>query len=215
MFDNNWEMIDGETAHEIEVLNYANQVNVIEALVRYILHHSGVDDNGCPMHPTSDILKEFHRTATLFLLKRPGQFREEPVYLKTISGDIVYTPPEYQKVDGFIDTFFQELNERWPTQSAVQVGGFCLWFINWVHPFKNGNGRTARAFCYACVSLKMGFVLPGEPTLIDLIMQDGSDYQSALRVADNAYELAGVPDLGPMEVLVENLLIQQLASIPG
>ena len=39
MIDDNWEMIDGDAAHDIEVLNYSNQVNVIEALVHLLMHH--------------------------------------------------------------------------------------------------------------------------------------------------------------------------------
>lgn len=213
MFDTNWELIDGDVAHEIEVLNYANQVNVIEALVRYILHHANVDENGCNDHPTSDVLREFHRTATLFLLRMPGHYRQEPVVLATSDGQVVYNPPEWEKVQEFVDKFFAELSEIWIGQTAGQIGAFCLWFVNWVHPFKNGNGRTARAFCYACVSLKMGFVLPGQPTLIDLLMRDPSPYYAALRVADLAYQANGTPDLAPLIDLVERLLIQQFESV--
>lgn len=213
MFDNNWELIDGDVAHDIEVLNYANQVNVIEALVRYIMHHSPVDDGGCKDHPTSAVLREFHRTATLFLLKDPGHYRTAPVILQTETGEIVYTPPEWEKVESFVDSFFNNLTAIWLNQSAAEIGAFCLWFVNWVHPFKNGNGRTARAFCYACLSLKMGYVLPGEPTLIDLLMRDAAPYYAALRVADNAYEANGAPDLLPLVDLVERLLIKQLESV--
>lgn len=46
MFDTNWELITGDTAHDIEVLNLANQANVIEALVRFFLHHRGQTKQG-------------------------------------------------------------------------------------------------------------------------------------------------------------------------
>lgn len=94
------------------------------------------------------------------------------------------------------------------------MGAFTLWMINWVHPFKNGNGRTARAFCYTCLSLKMGFVLPGAPTVLELIKENDSEYHAALRVADAGYLAMGEPDLTAMTQLIERLLVQQLETVP-
>ncbi len=98
---------------------------------------------------------------------------------------------------------------------AVAVGAFTLWFVNWVHPFKNGNGRSARALSYACVCLKYGFVLPGAPTLIDLVMQPEhrGDYNAHLSHADATFAATGSPDLIPMESFVERLLEAQLGSL--
>lgn len=212
MIDDNWDLISGEDAHAIEVLNYSNQVNVIEALVRLLIHQFGVDDNGCPGCPNLSVLKEFHRTATLFLLNEPGAFREEQVYVNTSEGVTIHLPPPHEEVGAHMENFFSVILQRWPTSTAVEMGAYTLWLINWVHPFKNGNGRSARAFCYACVSLKMGFVLPGSPTLIDLIMQNREEYQIALKEADLAFVDLGEPNLSRMVEFVQNLLIEQLAS---
>ena len=43
--------------------------------------------------------------------------------------------------------FFKEMEQLWKTGDALDTASFALWRINWVHPFKNGNGRTARGFC--------------------------------------------------------------------
>lgn len=188
MIDDNWEMIDGDTAHEIEVLNYSNQVNVIEALVHLLMHHHRGADGACISPPSERVLREFHRTATLFLLNNPGEFRDVPVSVTTPDGTVVHQPPPFEEVPAHTTNFFAQLESRWPTGSPQELGAFALWMINWIHPFKNGNGRTARAFCYACISLKFGFVLAGTPTLIDLIMQNRDDYQSALKVADQSFE---------------------------
>jgi len=212
MIDDNWELIDGTTAHEIEVLNYSNQVNVIEALVKFLIHHFGVDQNGCKGAPNLTTLKEFHRTATLFLLAKPGEFREEQVWVKK-GTVIVHTPPPHPEVQKWMDDFFGKIQGRWAQYSAVEMAAYALWLINWVHPFKNGNGRSARAFSYACLSLKLGFVLPGTPTVIDLIMQNRDEYQNALRAADIVFSVQGEPDLTAMTAFVEKLLIQQLSSV--
>lgn len=214
MFDSNWELIDGEAAHTIEVLNYSNTVNVIEGLVHLLMHqHRGLDGT-CSHSPNENVLREFHRTATLFLLEHPGAYRDCPVVVRT--GDkIVHTPPPAEEVVAHIETFFGEILSRWADHQPQEIGAYTLWMINWIHPFKNGNGRTARAFCYACMSLKLGFVLPGRPTIIDLIMQDPDEYYAALGVADQSFKEVGEPDLTPMIDLVDRLLADQLSSIPN
>ena len=213
VIDDNWDLINGEAAHAIEVLNYSNQVNVIEALVHLLIHQFGVSEDGCGGTPNLNTLKEFHRTATLFLLHKPGEFREIEVYVKKADGTIVHTPPPPAEVDQYMASFAAKILERWPVLNAVEIGAYTLWLVNWVHPFKNGNGRTARAFSYACISLKLGFVLPGTPTVIDLIMQNRDEYQAALKVGDVGFEQTGEPDLSAMSAFIEKLLIQQLSSV--
>lgn len=214
MKDDNWELITGDDAHEIEVLNYSSQVNVIEALVRFIIHHCPVTDNGCPQFASENSLRELHRTGTLFLLKSPGEYRTEQVYVAAPGGVIIHQPPTHETVAGHMATVFTDLADIWPVANPVEAGSFLLWKINWVHPFKNGNGRTARAFCYACICLKFGFVLPGTTTLIELIMQNRGEYQSALRVADLSFQETGTADLTAMNAFVERLLREQFLSIP-
>jgi Fic family protein len=213
MKDDNWELIDGDTAHDIEFLNYANQINVIEALVKYYIHHHGVGDAGCPECPDIPVLRELHRTATLFLLSMPGHFRTVPVFVQSLDGTVVHTPPNYDEIEKYMAIFFDEIRKKWLEYDAVQIASYTLWMVNWVHPFKNGNGRSARAFCYACMSLKLGFVLPGRVTVIDLIMQQRDDYQSALRMADATFHAVGKPDLEPMNAFIERLLTEQFLSI--
>jgi Fic family protein len=212
MIEDNWDLITGESAHEIEVLNYSNQVNVIEALVHLMMFHNGDAEDGCKEPPPPKILHEFHRTATLFLLLKPGENREEGVVV-TKGGTVVHTPPPHWEVDAHLGVFHETLAADWLGKSAQELAGYCLWFVNWIHPFKNGNGRTARAFAYAVLSLKLGFILPGEKTVIDLIMDDPDDYYSALSFADQTYQADGKPDLAPIVDMVDRLLAEQLSSI--
>lgn len=213
VIDDNWDLINGEAAHAIEVLNYSNQVNVIEALVHLLIYQYGVGDAGCVAAPSGATLKEFHRTATLFLLNEPGEYRTQQVWVKKPDGTIVHTPPAAETVAEHMDKFSQKILELWPNKSAVEMGAYALWLINWVHPFKNGNGRTARAYAYACMSLRLGFVLPGTPTVIDLIMQKRDQYQDALQAADVGFAKTGEPNLDLMNTFIETLLIEQLSTV--
>lgn len=213
MIDDNWDLIDGVAAHEIEVLNYSNQVNVIEALVYFLMHHYTATDGSCTHFPNENTLKEFHRTATLFLLEKPGEFRDSEVVVRKGDGTIVHEPPHSTEMQPHLDKLFDELAKRWPNQSAAEVGAYVLWMINWIHPFKNGNGRTARAFCYACICLKYGFTPPGTPTVIDSIMQNRKEYQDALKKADEALEAGSEPDLAMMTDFVDRLIAEQIGTI--
>jgi len=212
--DDNWELIRGEDAHEIEVLNQLAVLNQIEALVLFSLHHYRSDKHGCECHLTESALKELHRTATFMLLKQPGEYRAGPVTLELENGEIVYRPPPAAEIHDHLERFFAQLSERWEGYSAVEAAAFTLWFINWVHPFKNGNGRSARAFCYASLSMRAGYVLPGTRTVLELITdpENEVEYQRALRVADAGYQAGGEPDLKALNGLLERLLIQQLES---
>jgi Fic family protein len=177
-----------------------------------MMFHRAGNDGTCLQPPPPSILKEFHRTATLFLLLKPGELREEEVVVK--KGEvIVHEPPPFSEVEYYLSEFHEKLESRWQTLTGQELAGYCLWFINWVHPFKNGNGRTARAFSYAVLSLKLGFILPGEKTVIDLIMNDPTEYYDALQVADQAFKASGEPNLEPIVDLVDRLLAEQLSSI--
>jgi Fic family protein len=212
MLDDNWDLVNGPEAHEIEVLNYSNQINVIDALVRMFAHHKPAHTPGGMLCPNNNILKEMHRTGTLFLLERPGEWRDSDVVVSN-GGVVVHQPPGFAEVPNLMAEFEQEAGSRWAQETPVSVAAFTLWRINWIHPFKNGNGRTARAFAYACMCLKAGLLLPGSPTVIDLIMGSKAEFEAALREADANHQ-RGVADLTVLEAYVERLLIRQLSAIP-
>jgi hypothetical protein len=52
------------------------------------------------------------------------------------------------------------INENWK-KSAVHLAAYVLWKMNWIHPFADGNGRTARAVSYVVLSIKLDSLLPG------------------------------------------------------
>lgn len=214
MQDGNWELINGDAAHEIEYINHNNTVGVIEALVILYTTQAGVGKNGCNACPTPIILNELHRTATLFLLAQPGCYRNNyNVRVADASGKVSYTAPPWEEVESHMAQFHRDLAEMWEKSDAITVAAYALWKINWVHPFRNGNGRSARTFAYACLCLKFGFWLPGSETIIDLIMKDRAPYEAALKHGDDTFATSGAADLDPMKQYLVDLLTKQLDSI--
>jgi Fic family protein len=214
MLDSNWELINGPSAHHIEQLNAANSINVLEALVTFLIHFNQPDR--LPWAPNEMALRELHRCGTLFLLNKPGEYRDVPVQVAHLqTGKVLYQAPPWEQVQQLMTEFFEELQRIWNEGDALDAAAFALWRINWIHPFRNGNGRTARAFCYACLNARLGVILPGTTTVIDQIMLTRPDYESAIRVADQAAAAdPAARDLGQMKDYLNRLLQIQIASIP-
>lgn len=213
MFDSNWEMINGAPAHHIEQLNAANTINVLEALVTLLISLNQPDQ--LPLAPSETAFRELHRCGTLFLLNRPGEYRDVPVQVANVrTGEVIYQAPAADQVPSLMTSFFEELSRIWQNGDALDAASFALWRINWVHPFKNGNGRTARAFCYACLNARLGVILPGTTTVIDQIMLTRADYEAAIRIADHAVATdPNARDLTQMKDYLNGLLQIQIGSI--
>lgn len=212
MLDRNWELVDGDAATRIEILNYTNQINVLFGLMTFLIAHGGPLKNGRPPMPDEAAIKHLHHAGTLFLLSDPGQYRNIEVVVAT-PEEVIHTPPAWQDVPGEMQRFFRNLSSVWTSGDALDVAAYALWRINWIHPFRNGNGRTARAFSYACLNLHLGVILPGSPTVIDQIMANRDRYQESLRVADLSFEQTGIPDLAPMKQFLNDLLQVQVKSM--
>jgi hypothetical protein len=110
--------------------------------------------------------------------------------------------------------FFRDLAARWNTGDALDVASFALWRITWIHPFHDGNGRTAIAFAYACLCLKLGAWLPGRETVVDLIRADPARCQNVLRMTDQALaHPTDEPNLGGVKAYLDDLLLRQMQTV--
>jgi Fic family protein len=81
-----------------------------------------------------------------------------------------------------------------------------------MHPFINGNGRTARAACYFVLCVKAGGWLPGNTILPELVKRDRDQYVIALRAADEGFRAGKQDYLQPLHDLLSTLLAEQLQS---
>ena len=84
-----------------------------------------------------------------------GRFREEPIYV----GD--HKPPHFKEVSGWMDRLISNVHENWYIWTATELAAYVLWRMNWIHPFIEGNGRTARAACYYVLCVCTGALLHG------------------------------------------------------
>jgi len=101
------------------------------------------------------------------------------------------------------------VNASW-NRSAVFLSSYVLWRLNWIHPFADGNGRTARALSYVVLNVRTDSLLPGTKTIPDFISEDKGPYYDALEAADLAWKERGEVDVSAVESLMEGTLAKQL-----
>src|SRR5258708_20161629 len=89
-----------------------------------------------------------------------------------------------------MDRFISFIHENWFNASPTQLAAYGLWRLNWIHPFIEGNGRTARAVCYYLFCVRDGRLLPGRKIVPERIREPRGPYVQALRSADNAWNQA-------------------------
>lgn len=91
-------------------------------------------------------LKSLHFMMTGFdMSAQPGQWRPGAVYVVNKStGEVVYEAPKVELVDPLSEELVHYLEEELH-QSTVIIGAMAHLNLTMIHPFKDGNGRMARA----------------------------------------------------------------------
>mgnify|MGYP000958645377 CR=1 FL=1 len=108
-----------------------------------------------------------------------GRFREQPIYVGN------HTPPHFKDVPNLVDQFLSVVHENWEIMDhPTLLPAYALWRLNWIHPFIEGNGRTARAACYHLICIRYGGLLPGRKTVPERIRENRRPYYEALQEAD-------------------------------
>jgi Fic family protein len=97
-------------------------------------------------------------------------------------------------------------------RSPIHLSAYLLWRINWIHPFEDGNGRTARGISYAVLCITLGYEIPGTPSIPEQIAEDKTPYYKALESADEAYKEKRI-DVSAVETLLDERLVVQLLKV--
>jgi len=121
-----------------ELLNYKEAMDFVS---RYL----GKED---PI--TEGLIREIHK----MLVKgvrgnsaEPGNYRRIQNYIvDTIDNRIIYTPPPPQDVPYLMRELVEWLNSP-EDISAILIAGIAQFQLVHIHPFVDGNGRTARLLC--------------------------------------------------------------------
>lgn len=156
-----------------EQMIYNNYVSI-----RFIVEHKDK-----PL--TKELLQQIHSLMTYKTLENSadeGRFREnnDIVVGNSITGEVVHTPPTYTDIPDFVDSlcaFFNNTDKGMfvhPIIRAIIVH----FMIAYVHPFVDGNGRTARALFYWYM-LKSGYWLTEYLSISRVIYRSKASYERA------------------------------------
>ena len=167
---------------------------------------SHVKDAERPFKLRAGPILQLHQAALEGLHRLAGTFRNTPV---KIHGS-VHQPPEPAFVADEVQALCEYINNNW-NKSAVHLAAYVLWKMNWIHPFADGNGRTARAISYVVLSIKLDSLLPGTPTIPEQIASNKDPYYEALEEADKAWVKNSI-DVSALEGLLGDMLAQQLLN---
>jgi prophage maintenance system killer protein len=182
----------------LAVSNGTRQYDFLHSIVQ------AANDIGRPFL-SAHVIKALNFHAITCLHTNAGEYRPCEVEVGS------HTPPQHFRVAALMEDFVNLVNRNWRETDSVVLAAFVLWRLNYIHPFINGNGRTARAACYFVLCLHVGHLLPGKTILPELIKRDRAVYVEALKAADESFA-AGSLDLSVLHDLLSRLIQEQMDS---
>lgn len=166
-----------------EVLNY---LEALEKIPKFAKRSKFASEN----------LLQIHKIVTKDTLENPedeGTFRNRQVVVTNrITGQTVFRPPATEQVPQLVANFFKWFNSQEANElNPVIEAGVTHYEIVRIHPFIDGNGRTARIMA-TLVFYTRGFDVKRFFALDDYYDHDRRAYYAALRSVDqNTLDLTG------------------------
>lgn len=154
---------------------------------------------------TSETIKTLNSLSVDRLHSKAGMYRTQNIHIRFSQ----HTPPSASEVFMLVEDMCLYYNANTPNKTPISLAAYCLWRLNWIHPFWNGNGRTARALCYLLLGVGYKSVLPGRTTILAQIAMSKQRYYKMLELADLAHR-QGRDNLEPLESYLTTLLVRQL-----
>lgn len=165
--------VDSEDAKEL--LNYKKAFDFV---ADYILSQNPI---------TESLIREIHRRLVQDVrgnTAQPGQYRTIQNYVaNSKTKEIIYTPPAPYDVPVLMTELIDWLqNER--TIPPVLVAGIAQFQLVHIHPFVDGNGRTARLLSTLCL-YRSGYDFKKLFTISEYYDRNRQDYYQALQLVRN------------------------------
>jgi len=140
---------------------------------------------------TPELVFHIHRLMTEKTLENPedaGRLRrnDDVVVEDGITHEVVHMPPSYEELPTFVEELCHYFNE---TDAKVFVhpiirGIIIHFMVAYMHPFVDGNGRTARALFYWYM-LKQGYWLMEYMSVSRVIASSKKSYEKAYQYVES------------------------------
>lgn len=157
------------------VINYINssQIDVVDELLLLNLHEMVVEG--------------------LLAREQSGSYRRQKVSIvSNKTKQAVFTPPEQDQVPGLMEALFGWLEEQRGSRvlPAPLVAGILHYELVRIHPFVDGNGRTARLMALLWLYAE-GYDMKQFFCLDEHYDRDAASYYAALQSANESGDLTG------------------------
>ena len=129
----------------------------------------------------ASLLKSLHFMVTNDDLRSgPGRWRSGPVYVHDEqTRTVVYEAPDALDVPDLVDELVAELRESDDGQPAVVRAAMAHLNLVMIHPFRDGNGRMARAL-QSLVLARAGVLTPAFASIEEYLGQNTEAYYAVL-----------------------------------
>jgi Fic family protein len=121
-----------------ELLNYREAMNFVS---EYLGKKSEITEN---------LIKDIHGILVRDVRSgsfQPGIYRKIQNYvINALTGEVIYTPPTPSDIPQLMKEFAEFLNRTSDISPVLEAGISQYQFVD-IHPFLDGNGRTARVLC--------------------------------------------------------------------
>lgn len=127
------------------------------------------------------IIIELHKimTTNTDAEKYSGDFREGEVFVTDhVDGEIAHIPPDWNEVKSLMGELCEFINDDEKFIHPIIKASIIHFMIGYIHPFKDGNGRTARALFYWYL-LKKGYTLVRNISISRVILESRNQYDKA------------------------------------
>lgn len=152
--------------------------------LRFVLEHLDGPINEAVLLEIGRILTE----NTLEPGTKPG-YRNDMVYVVNGQQEIIYTPPKAEYVQPMMQALLQYIADP-EVHPVIKACVAHIAFVT-IHPFFDGNGRTARALSYM-ILLQAGYDFLRQFPISGVLSQERAKYYKAIRASqapENGYDL--------------------------
>ena len=191
---------------EREVLNYNQVLKQLDALLKQKLYSFDLKlILGVQKGVTNGLIDKY----------RSGKLRQEPVFVNNPqTRQPIYFPPDHQDVPGLVVDLLKYVNEnRTKLDPLIIAGIFHKQFVI-IHPFIDGNGRTARLATKILLA-GMGLDTFNLFSFENYYNQNITKYFKNVGLVGNYYELVNKVDFTPWLEYFTDGIIDELLRVGG
>ena len=165
-----------------ELINYRDAFDLVAAYL------------GSEAPITEGLIREIHKRLVKGVRGNsatPGEYRKIQNYVvNSKTGKTVYTPPPVFEIQSMMQELVGFINKTKDVH-PILVSGIAQFQLVHIHPFLDGNGRTARLLSTLCLYRK-GYDFKKLFTISEYYDQSRSDYYKAIQnVRENDMDMTG------------------------